>query len=63
VASITTLVTPRPASQSDIISNDRVIVEKVRTSCSRRRPGPGTRTQHTNSALPTSNAATRWMIS
>ena len=33
MASITTRVTPRSASQSDITSNDRVIVEKVRTSC------------------------------
>src|SRR5215218_9048085 len=34
------------------------------TSCSRLPdlPGPGTRTQQVSSAVPTSNAATRWMI-
>src|SRR5687768_6972266 len=31
----------------------------VRTSCIRWPPGPGTRAQQTNSALPTSKAATR----
>ena len=46
-------------------SSDRVIVEYVSTSCSRRpgRPSSGTRAQHTSSALPISSAATRAMIS
>src|SRR3954466_4416344 len=35
----------------------------VRTSCMRCPPGPGTRAQHTTSALPTSSAATRSMTS
>src|SRR3954465_12386619 len=35
----------------------------VRTSCIRCPPGPGTRAQHTTSALPTSSAATRSMTS
>ena len=62
---MTTRVTPRPVSQSAIANSDRVIVVKVRTSCIRlaRGPTPGTRTQHTTSAFPTSNAATRAMIS
>src|SRR4051812_40468496 len=39
------------------------MVETVRTSCIRCRPRPGTRAQHTTSALATSSAATRSMIS
>src|SRR4051794_368729 len=39
------------------------MVETVRTSCIRCRPRPGTRRQHTTSALATSSAATRSMIS
>src|SRR3954449_7766926 len=39
------------------------MVETVRTSCMRRPSGPGTRAQQTTSALPTSSAATRSMIS
>src|SRR4051795_2664745 len=35
----------------------------VRISCIRLPPGPGTRAQHTTSALPTSSAATRSMSS
>jgi hypothetical protein len=60
---ITTRVTPSPASQSPSPSSAAVIVETVRTSCIRRLPGPGTRAQHTTSALLTSSAATRSMTS
>src|SRR6188472_2535149 len=44
--------------------SDFDIVECVATSCNRRLPpvGAGTRTQHTNSALPISRAATLAMI-
>ena len=44
--------------------SDFDIVECVATSCNRRLPpvGAGTRTQHTNSALPMSRAATLAMI-
>ena len=62
---MTTRVTPRQRSRSAIPSSERVIVEYVVTSCSRR-PGlssSGTRTQQTSSALPMSSAATRSMIS
>src|SRR4051794_18905939 len=60
---MTTRVTPSSASQSPSSSSAAVIVETVRTSCIRCRPGPGTRAQHTTSALATSKAATRSMIS
>src|SRR3954449_3043599 len=60
---MTTRVTPRPASQSPSANTAAVIVEMVRTSCIRLPPGPGTRAQHTTSALPTSRAATRSMTS
>src|SRR4051794_2483991 len=52
-----------PASQSPSPSSAVVIVETARTSCIRWPPGPGTRAQHTTSALPTSRAATRSMTS
>src|SRR3954471_18343725 len=60
---MTTRVTPSSASQSPSSSSAAVIVETVRTSCIRCRPAPGTRAQHTTSALLTSSAATRSMIS
>src|SRR3954468_4192345 len=60
---MTTRVTPSSASQSPSPSSAAVMVETVRTSCIRCRPRPGTRTQHTTSALATSSAATRSMIS
>jgi hypothetical protein len=59
VASITTCVTPSSSSRSASNVSERVIVEYVATSCRRRPPSPGTLTQHTTSALPTSRAATR----
>jgi hypothetical protein len=58
-----TRVTPRPASQSASPSSAAVIVVTVRTSCMRCPRGPGTRAQHTTSALPISSAATRSTIS
>src|SRR4051794_6543567 len=60
---MTTRVTPSSASQSPRSSSAAVIVVTVRTSCNRCRPGPRTRAQHTTSALLTSRAATRSMIS
>src|SRR3954452_13318904 len=60
---MTTRVTPSSASQSPSPSSAAVMVETVRTSCIRCRPRPGTRAQHTTSALATSSAATRSMIS
>jgi hypothetical protein len=62
---MTTLVTPRSSNRSAISCSERVIVEYVVTSWTHREPPPdsGTRTQHTNSALPISRAATRAMIS
>src|SRR3954454_5563781 len=60
---MTTRGTPSSANQSPSPSNAAVMVETVRTSCIRCRPRPGTRTQHTTSALATSSAATRSMIS
>jgi hypothetical protein len=59
VASITTRVTPNSRNRSANNSSHRVIVEYVNTSCDRFAPGPGTRTQHSTSALPISNAAIR----
>src|SRR5450759_3674167 len=48
-----------------MVCSERVIVEYVVTSWTRREPpaGSGTRTQHTSSALPISRAATRAIIS
>src|SRR4029077_2707477 len=62
--SITTRSTPIPTSRLAKSVSDFVIVEWVDTSCNRRLPpaGAGTRTQHTNSALPMSKAATLAMI-
>ena len=50
----------RPSPAATGSSSSRCV-----TSCTRARPdpAPGTRTQHTSSALPMSNAATRSMIS
>ena len=60
-----TRVTPNSVSRSTITSSERVIVEYVTTSCARRPDPPrsGTRAQHTSSALPMSNPATRATIS
>src|SRR3954447_16189002 len=60
---MTTRVTPNSASQSPRPSSAAVIVETERTSCIRCAPGPGTRAQQTTSALATSSAAIRSMIS
>ena len=55
--------TPSSTSRFASSHNDGTIVECVDTSCTRRsRRRPGSRTQHTTSALPMSNAATRSMI-
>ena len=65
VASITTRVTPKSSNRQAMSCSERVIVEYVVTSWTRREPPveSGTRTQHTSSALPISRAATRVMIS
>jgi hypothetical protein len=59
VASITTRVTPSPASQAASASSPEVNVWKVRTSWARPPPPSGTRTQATTSSLATSNPAQR----
>src|SRR6266508_2510292 len=59
VASITTWVTPSPASQAASASSPEVNVWNVRTSWSRPPCPSGTRTQATTSSLATSNPAQR----
>lgn len=61
---------PQQAADPELVQlltpeGERVLVEQLTTSCSRRPGccGCGTRTQHTNSALPMSHAATRATIS
>lgn len=60
-----TYILPSDASRSAILNMSRVNVLKVVTSCARRPlpETPGTRTQHTTSAFPISNAATRSTMS
>jgi hypothetical protein len=59
VASITTWVTPSPASHPANASSPEVKVWKVRTSWARPPRPSGTRTQATTSSLATSNPAQR----
>jgi hypothetical protein len=60
VASITTWVTPSPASHPASASNPEVKLGNVRTSWARPPCPSGTRTQATTSSLATSNPAQRW---